>query len=438
MNARRPSVFQNFGRRLPLISLLLTLFLTAALAQDVVVKDTRYFVQQALQAYRAKDYAAYLENMKQAQSLRPEHPTLMYNMAGAYALNGKSVEALATLGRVAQMGLIYPTDDEDFASIKSAEEFKAIVKKFEANKAPVTHSTQALTLEEKGLVTEGLAYDPVSATFFVSSVHKRKIVSVNSKGEARDFSDAQDGLWCVLGMKVDAGRRVLWVASAALPQMMNFSESDKYRTGVFKYDLKTGKLLKKYLLPDTTKGHVFGDLVVHASGDVYVTDSATPGVYLISQQRDALEVYAGAESFISPQGVDFSADGKKLFMSDYLMGLFVFDVKTKKLTKLEHPENISLYGLDGIYFYRGSLLAVQNGTIPQRVVRLFLNPAMTRVERLEVIESNNPLADEPTLGVISKDNFYFIANSQWSTVNEKGELAPAEKLHRPSILKTKL
>jgi hypothetical protein len=228
------------------------------------------------------------------------------------------------------------------------------------------------------------------------------------------------------------------VASAALPQMMNFSESDKNRTGVFKYDLKTGKLLKKYLLPDTTKGHVFGDLVVHSSGDVYVTDSTTPGVYGISQKKDAMEVYAGPESFISPQGVDFSADGKKLFMSDYLLGLFVFDVKSRKFARLEHAENVSLYGLDGIYFYKGSLLAVQNGTIPQRVVRLFLNPAMTRVEKLEVIESNNPACDEPTLGVISKDDFYFIANSQWSTVNEKGELAAAEKLHKPVILKTKL
>ncbi len=438
MNARRRSVFQNFGRRLPLTSLLIALFLTAVFAQDAVVKDIRYYTQQALQAYRAKDYAAYLENMKRAQSLRPEHPTIMYNMAGAYALNGKSVEALATLGRVAQMGLIYPTDDEDFASIKSSEEFKEIVKKFEANNAPVTHSTQALTLDEKGLVTEGVAYDPVTVTFYVSSVHRRKIVSLNSKGEARDFSNPQDGLWGVLGMRVDAKRRVLWVASAALPQMMNFSESDKNRTGVFKYDLKTGKLLKKYLLPDTTKGHVFGDLVVHPSGDVYVTDSTTPGVYVISQQKDAMEVYAGAESFVSPQGLDFSADGKKLFMSDYLLGLFVFDVKSRKFIHLEHPENVSLYGLDGIYFYKGSLLAVQNGTNPQRVVRLFLNPSMTRVERLEVIESNNPACDEPTLGVISKDIFYFIANSQWSTVNEKGELAAAEKLHKPVILKTKL
>ncbi|MBV9957112.1 MAG: hypothetical protein JO360_01770, partial [Acidobacteria bacterium] len=349
---------------------MISLLLTSSFAQNEPVKDIRFYTQQAIQAYRAKNFSAYLENMLYAQRLRPEHPTIMYNLAGAYALNGKGSEALTLLGRVAQMGFIYPTDDEDFAAIKSSEEFRNIVKRFASNRTAVSHSTQAFTLEEKGLVTEGLAYDPLTQTFYLSSVRKRKIISVNARGEARDFSNAQDGLWSVLGMKVDARRRVLWVASAAMPQMMNFTEADKNRTGVFKYDLKSGRLLGKYLLPETTRAHVFGDLVVHPSGDVYVTDSVTPGVYVIRAGRDVLELYAGPEPFISPQGADFSADGKKLFMSDYLLGLFVFDLKTKQLTRLEHPENVSLYGLDGLYFYKGSLVAVQNGTNPQRVVRL--------------------------------------------------------------------
>jgi hypothetical protein len=438
MNARRLSVFRYFGKPLSLAALLIFFLLNGSFAQNEPVKDVRYYTQQAIQTYRAKSFSAYLENMLHARELRPEHPTIMYNLAGAYALNGKGSDALQLLGRIAQMGLIYPTDDEDFAAIKTSEEFQNIVKKFAANQAAVSHSTSAFTLEEKGLVTEGIAYDPLTQTFYLSSVHKRKIVSVNARGEARDFSAAQDGLWSVLGMKVDAGRRLLWVASAALPQMMNFNAADKNRTGVFKYDLKSGRLLGKYLLPDTTRAHVFGDLVIHPSGDVYVTDSVTPGVYVIRARKDTLDAFAGPEPFVSPQGADFSADGKKLFMSDYLLGLFVFDLKTKKLTKLEHPENVSLYGLDGLYFYKGSLIAVQNGTNPQRVVRLYLNPAQTRVERLAAIESNNPACDEPTLGVISKDEFYFIANSQWSTVSEKGELAAEDKLRKPVVLKTKL
>jgi hypothetical protein len=63
---------------------------------------------------------------------------------------------------------------------------------------------------------------------------------------------------------------------------------------------------------------------------------------------------------------------------------------------------------------------------------------MSRIERLETIEANNPLFDEPTLGVLVKDTFYLIANSQWGMIDEKGQLAPAEKLKEPVVLKIKL
>lgn len=424
--------------RLAIVSLLVSALLPLGTqAQNEAMKDARYYTQQAIKAYQAKDYPAYLENMKQAQSLRPDHPTIMFNLAGAYALNEKRSEALAWLGRVALMGLVYPAaEEEDFANLKSSEEFKSLLKMFEANKAPVNHSTQAFTLEEKGLVTESVAYDQTTETFYVSSVHKRKIVSVNKKGEARDFSNAQDGLWSAMGMKVDAKRRVLWVATTATTQMMNFNAGDKNRTGVFKYALKTGKLIKKYLLPDTAKGHTFGDLAVHPSGDVYVTDSVTPAIYVISRKTDELEMYAAGEPFGSPQGLDFSTNGKHLFVADYGRGIFVSEVKTKKFVKLEHPQNVALLGIDGLYFYHNSLIAIQNGISPHRVIQASLNPAMNQVMSLGVIEANNPSFDEPTLGVIIKDSFYFIANSQWGSVNEQGQLAPAEKLHQPLVLKT--
>ena len=63
---------------------------------------------------------------------------------------------------------------------------------------------------------------------------------------------------------------------------------------------------------------------------------------------------------------------------------------------------------------------------------------MKRVERCEVLEANNPLFDEPTLGALVNEYFYFIANSQWGLVDDKAQLGPAEKLADPIILKIKL
>ena len=440
MNAGSTRVFQLIGKHFLITGVLFcALTSTRLFAQDDAPKDVRYYTQQAVQAYRAKDFAAYLSNMKQAQSLRPDHPTIMYNLAGAYALNGKKEEAIAWLGKVAGMGLIYPAaDDEDFASIKDLTEFQNVVKAFETNQAAVAHSKEAFSLDEKGLVTEGLAFDSLTETYYVSSIHKRKIVSVNKKGVARDFSDTTDGLWSAQGIKVDERRRELWVCTSALPQMVNFNDSEKNRTGVFKYDLKTGKIIKKYFLPDATKGHVFGDLAIHTSGDVYVTDSVTPAIYVISRQKGTLELYLGPETFASPQGLDFSQDGKQMFVADYGRGIFVIDVKSRIARTIEHPLNISLLGIDGLYYFRGSLIVVQNGIRPHRIVRLYLNKPMDRIERSEVIEANNPVFDEPTLGVIVKDEFYYIANSQWESVNDKGQLVSEDKLRKPLIMRTKL
>jgi len=402
-------------------------------------KDVRYYSQQAIKAYEEKNYAAYLENMRMAVSLRPNNPILLYNLAGAYALMGNRQESLAQLGRVAQMGMSYqPASDTDFTSVKDSEEFKNILKRFEANKSPVGHSTPAFNIHEKGLITEGLAYDAAEDSFYVSSVRARKILKVGRDGVAKDFAVERDGLWSAMGMKVDAKRRHLWVATAAVPQMMNYSKEEDGQSGVLKFDLRTGKLIKKYILSNKPAPHWLGDLTVNSSGDVFATDSLTPALYVIREGSDRLEPLLEGAPFVSPQGLDFSADERNLFIADYSKGLFVYDTKSGKLSQLSAPSNATLIGIDGLYFYRGSLIGIQNGTRPHRVVRIFLNDALKGVERLEVIEANNPLFDEPTLGVLVKDSFYYIADSQWGAVDKNGKLAPEDRLREPVILKTKL
>lgn len=55
--------------------------------------------------------------------------------------------------------------------------------------------------------------------------------------------------------------------------------------------------------------------------------------------------------------------------------------------------------------------------------------------RFETLEAANPVFDEPTLAVLIKDELFFIANSQWGAVDERGNLAPPEKLKEAVILK---
>jgi len=170
-----------------------------------------------------------------------------------------------------------------------------------------------------------------------------------------------------------------------------------------------------------------------------ITDSQAPGaVYAIFAEKDGLELFISSEPFRSPQGIALSDDEKHLFIADYSIGVLVFDMTTKKYFKLAAPANVSLIGIDGMYFYKNSLIAIQNGVRPHRVIRFFLNRNFDRVERAEIIEANNPLFNEPTLGVLVKDDLYYVANSQWGGFNEDGTIFPLEKLQEPIIMKAQL
>ncbi|MFY9611404.1 MAG: tetratricopeptide repeat protein [Blastocatellia bacterium] len=408
-------------------------------AADDPPRTARYYRQQAAAAYKAKDYPAAIENFKKAAEIIPDHPTVLYNLACMYALAGRKSEALAHLSKLGEMGLVVPAEkDPDLDSIKDTPEFKLILKRFEASKAPVINSSAGFTIHEKGLITEGLAYDSAEAIFFVGSVHKRRILAVGRNGEVRTFASEQDGLFSVLGMTVDVKRRHLWVTSTAFPQMINFKKEEDGTSAVFKFDLRTKKLVKKYVLSNAGKKHALGDLAIHSNGDVFATDSLSPAIYAIRPRKDEIELFLEDPGFGSPQGLAFSNDEQHLFMADYGTGLFDIDVKTKKVSHLAPLAGATLLGIDGLYFFKGSLIGVQNGVNPQRVVRVSLSKDLKRVEQLEVIEANNPVFLEPTLGVVVKDMFYFIANSQWPLVDANGRLAAEDKLQEPVVLKIKL
>jgi WD40 repeat protein len=394
--------------------------------------------KKAAAAYQAKNFPGFLENMIAAGKLRPNHPRLLYNLADAYALNNKPGEACKALSLLADMGLYFqPEKDDDFASAANLNAFKTLVNKFATIKQPVNKSERAFTVPEKELIVEGLTIDPGSGDFFLGSIHQRKIVVRKKDGTIKDFSSPSDGLYSVLGMAVDAKRRILWAVSSGFSQMKNFDPADDGKAGIFKYDLKTGKLLNKYLLSNEDGNHALGDLTVSKNGDVFASDSMSPAIYKIAAGTDKLEVFLKSDSFASLQGLTFSPDEKYLFAADYSLGFFRIDMSSKNILQLAPAANTAVLGADGIYFHQGSIIAIQNGVNPQRVVQFTLDPAFTKITGYKTLEANHADFNEPTLGVLNGNDFYFNANSQWAFVSDKGEL-DKEKLKEPVILKIAL
>ncbi|NJM52387.1 MAG: hypothetical protein HC846_02725 [Blastocatellia bacterium] len=172
------------------------------------MNQSRIAERQAAEDYRAKNFVGFLENMKKANDLRPNHSRLIYNLAAAYTVNNRNDHALNSLHQLAQMGLTFQIEkDDDFKPLFENEKFKQIQQQMNKNKMPLNKSQKAFSLNQKDLITEGIAYHPKTKTFYLSSIHHRKILAVKN-GEAQDFSTESDGLWSVSGMRVDAKRQI--------------------------------------------------------------------------------------------------------------------------------------------------------------------------------------------------------------------------------------
>jgi sugar lactone lactonase YvrE len=411
----------------------------AAPAEDPAPWNPRPWIEKALAAREAKDYAAFRENMESAVRISPGHPGYLYYLAMADALTGDPAGALTWLGRVAEMGMIRsPGEEPAFAALQEKPEFQSLLGRFERNRAPVARGSAAFQVPEKSFLAEGLAYDPVGDLFYVSSVRRRKIVSVSRGGSVRDFSGKEDGLWGAFGMKVDSKRRILWVASSALPEMEGYRPEDEGKAGIFRYDLTTGKLLKKYLLQEPGGKHTLGDLAVSERGDVYVTDSSSPVIYRIRRRKDRLETFLTSGPFLSLQGLDFSEDGKSLYVADYSRGIFRVGLSGREAVLLTRPGNLVLLGIDGLYRHRSGWVAVQNGTRPNRVIRLSIDAAAPGVRSLEILEANTPGLEGPTLGVLVGEEFYYIANSEWEAFDPDPAAPAQDRLREPAIFKLPL
>jgi hypothetical protein len=380
------------------------------------------YFQQANEAYQKKDYNKNVELLEKSIEAGADHPTVLYFLARGYALIQNEQKSIETLNKIANLGLSYnPEKEAEFKAIHELPAFRKLVQRFKANLQVTNHSKPAITIPDASVIPEGIAYDPSERAFYFGGIKQRKITRYRNE-KFEDFSNTEDGLWSVLGMKVHQG--MLWAATSGL------EGEGKGKSGIFQYDLKTGKLLNKYILPGET--HALGEVVVASNGTVYATDSLDPAVYSLNQGK--LELFLGPDPFRSPQGICLSKDEKILFVADYSRGIFGIHLATKKHWKLNRAKGTTVVaGIDGLYCRGNHLIAIQNGVQPNRVLQILINDDATAIEQVKVLETNHSLYPEPTLGVIVENDLYYVGNSMVGAYleNPNTELKPAVILKLP-------
>ncbi len=368
----------------------------------------------------------------------PQDPAALFNLALDEVAVGERDSAITMLETMAQAHTgLDPKGAAAFDSIAGDPRFVAVVTSVERENPPVGHSVPVLTIKERDLEPEGIAYDPVDRVFYVSSINKHKILRVTRDGRVAEFKrSGEGGLGQTLGMKVDAARRILWVVSDT-PRDTAAPASGQSPGGVFQYDLRTGALRFSHLAPPGPPG-LLNDVALSSNGEAFATNTTTGEVYRLSPEHDGLAVFLPANSVGQANGIAFSPDQRVLFVAGWL-GVARIDMATRQYRLLAKARNISDAGIDGLYFYKGALFGIQNPNVhPGRVMRYQLNAALDSIERADVLDAYDPAFEEPTTATILGDSLFFIANPQLDKLLDVHPAPSPESLHDLQLVKIPL
>ena len=399
------------------------------------VARARY--RDAVAAEKKGDLAGARDFLARATEAWPMQPFYPLAAAEVAARLGDTAGAVRMLTRYADLGAgIDLRESKSFGSLLGAPALEPVRKRLAENLTPLVRSDSVAGIPDPEFYPEGMDYDPGSRSWFVASIRKRTIARIGPDGRAVDFPKLSGGrLDAVLGVRVDSRHGVVWASTKAFPAMEGYQRADSGRASVWALSLATGEVLGRADAPAGAP-HLFGDLVVHPSGDVYLSDSESPILYRarLANGKVLLEERLRHRTFRSLQGLAFDDAGSRLYLADYSHGLLLVNLETGSVTPVAVPAGASTLGLDGIARSGRLLIAVQNGLVPPRIVRMRLAADGASIESFEVIDRHLPLADEPTIGAIVGDRFVYVANSHWEKYDDAGHPKDGARLRSPVLL----
>jgi len=273
-------------------------------------------------------------------------------------------------------------------------------------------STVFSTLPAEAGLIESVIVFPGEDGARASSVSRRSLFALAGTGEWIELPvpHAQ----ALSGLAPAADGRLGWMASS------NLDRSAPIPGGFSGLFGRAGGMNDLLLIP-APEGVVVSDLTVGPDGTVYASDPLGGGVYRARPGAEALETLVPPGTFRSPQGLAVSAEGARLYVSDYRYGLAMVDLASGAVTRLASDAEAALDGIDGLWLYKGELIAVQNGTSPMRISAFRLSDDGTRIVGRRILEQAHPDWTEPLGGSIADGALYYVATGQWDRY-DKGAL----------------
>jgi len=383
-------------------------------------------------ARRDSNWPAYLAGAREQSRFLDGSPLSRLEIARAQMRLGEVHAALDDLLAYVGMGQAssFVDTSPEFAALRETAGFAPIRQRLLTNRLPVSHASVALRLADSGLLPEDIDFDAGRRRFMITSVLEHKLVSVDFAGKVVDFAAAPDG-WPMMALKIDPKRQLLWATEVAMNGFTAVPKAEQGRSVLLCYDLKNGNLVRRIEAPRPT---ALADLALTADGDVIASDGDHGGVYRLKFDSDRWERLDTGD-FISPQTPVMAADGKHLYVPDYTRGIGVLDLQSKQVKWIPAAGRFALGGIDGMYRVSDTLIAVQNGTDPERVIQFKLDASASQLRSETVIERSTATLGDPTHAVVVAGTLYYIANSGWDVLTEAGEVDAGKKLTGSLIMR---
>ncbi|HEX7917458.1 hypothetical protein [Rudaea sp.] len=382
----------------------------------------------------------FIWTLQRLTQLFPNSGDLRLQLAMAYAGGEQKTETYDTLLHLITQGYYYDiAKDPRFEGAHGTKVWDYIVKTFEDNNKPFGEGKVAFDLPKTDSLFEAIAWDPKRKQFLIGSVRDGGIYLADGKGGVKEFikADVANSLMAVFGLAVDAAHDRLYAISNGVPHFNHFDAAMAGSAGVYEFVLSSGKFVRKAMLPVDDGRHILSSITIDANGKVYVADGVVQQIYRLDSGE--LKLVTGNPSLSGIRGLAVSGDGRTLYFADVALGLFGIDLTQGKPFNVAYdPARLALGGIDGLYWYDGTLVAIQNEMSPKRVMRLRLGDNGHSIVQAQPLDAAQEAFKMPTIGTVSGTDLYFIANSQKALYSDLGVLTDAGKLEPVHIFRTNM
>lgn len=268
-----------------------------------------------------------------------------------------------------------------------------------------------ITFTAPPVYPEGIAYDPLSESIFVSSMKLGKIGRIPLQGKGagvyQAFSKDSDEseLISIVGIHADAARgRLIACVSDPGVSVKTKTETQKKIARLVIFDLATGDKKKTYDLAKLHAGaHFCNDIAVSPAGEIFATDSFSPVIYKVTVDGNA-SVFMKDERFA---GEGFNLNGIVYMAGDYLLvtryndgTLWKIDAKNPaRVTQVKLPKTFK--GADGLVYLRPDTIALIQNDMAGAAAAVHKLHSRDDWATAKVVKSTGALKNAPTTGVLT-------------------------------------